>query len=99
MTEDAAVNETPVNGEPAPPLEDVPGESGTNSMTPNMTGNFPAMGWNGTGMNPFMAGMFNYPNTIGKPNATKLYNFNIANLCPQVCPWGWTRWQIKGCTE
>ncbi|KAJ5845863.1 hypothetical protein N7534_009532 [Penicillium rubens] len=67
MTEDAAVNETPVNGEPAPPLEDVPGESGTNSMTPNMAGNFPAMGWNGTGMNPFMAGMFNYPNTIGMP--------------------------------
>ncbi|CAG7946397.1 unnamed protein product [Penicillium nalgiovense] len=67
MTEDAAVSETPLNGEPAPPHEDVSGESGTNSMTPNMAGNFPAMGWNGTGMNPFMTGMFNYPNTMGMP--------------------------------
>ena len=75
MTEEAAVNETPLNGEPAPPPEEVPGESGTNSMTPNMAGNFPAMGWNGNGMNPFMAGMFNYPNTMGKFNNTKTFPF------------------------
>ncbi|KAJ5795938.1 uncharacterized protein N7518_004478 [Penicillium psychrosexuale] len=62
-TEDAAVNETPLNGEPVPAPGEVPGESGT----PNVAGNFPAMGWNGNGMNPFMAGMFNYPNTMGMP--------------------------------
>ncbi|KAJ9484414.1 hypothetical protein VN97_g8959 [Penicillium thymicola] len=66
-TEAAAVNETPLNGEPAPPPEEVREESTTNSMAPNMAGNFPAMGWNGNGMNPFMAGMFNYPNTMGMP--------------------------------
>lgn len=72
MTEAAAVNETPLNGEPAPTPEEVPGESATNSMAPNMAGNFPAMGWNGNDMNPFMAGMFNYPNTMGKFNITKI---------------------------
>ncbi|EKV06641.1 E3 ubiquitin-protein ligase RBBP6 [Penicillium digitatum PHI26] len=66
-TEDAAVNETPLNGEPVPPPEGTPGDSVTTSMTSNMAGNFPAMGWNGIGMNPFMAGMFNYPNTMGMP--------------------------------
>ncbi|KAJ5384101.1 hypothetical protein N7517_002012 [Penicillium concentricum] len=66
-TEDAAVNETQLNGEPAPTPEEVPGECGTNPMAPNMAGNFPAMGWNGNGMNPFMTGMFNYPNTMGMP--------------------------------
>ncbi|CAI7655228.1 unnamed protein product [Penicillium glandicola] len=66
-TEDAAVDEALPNGEPGPPIEGVPVESGINSITPNMAGNFPAMGWNGNGMNPFMAGMFNYPNTMGMP--------------------------------
>ncbi|KAI2713930.1 hypothetical protein CBS147354_7574 [Penicillium roqueforti] len=62
-TEDAAVNETPLNGEPVPAPGEVPGESGIS----NVAGNFPVMGWNGNGMNPFMAGMFNYPNTMGMP--------------------------------
>lgn len=43
-------------------------EADPNSVAPDMAGNM-AMGWHGNGMNPFMAGMFNYPNTMGMSNS------------------------------
>ncbi|OGE50046.1 hypothetical protein PENARI_c018G07042 [Penicillium arizonense] len=55
-------NDDAVNEELAP--QDAP-KSNSAAMTPNM-GGFP-MGWNGNGMNPYMAGMFNFPNTMGMP--------------------------------
>jgi hypothetical protein len=54
-------NDDAANEEPAP--QDAP-NSNSAAMTPNM-GGFP-MGWNGNGMNPYMAGMFNFPNTMGE---------------------------------
>ncbi|KAJ5742457.1 uncharacterized protein N7511_011476 [Penicillium nucicola] len=54
-------NEDPVPQDPAAPQD----AAGINSaaMTTNM-GGF-QMGWNGNGMNPYMASMFNFPNTMG----------------------------------
>lgn len=54
-------NDDAVNEELAP--QDAP-KANSAAMTPNM-GGFP-MGWNGNGMNPYMAGMFNFPNTMGE---------------------------------
>ncbi|CAG8937832.1 unnamed protein product [Penicillium salamii] len=56
--------ESTMGGESAP-VQDVP-EDSNSTITPNMGGNFP-MGWNGNAMNPYMAGMFNFPNTMGMP--------------------------------
>lgn len=56
------------------------------------------MGWNGNAVNPYMTGMFNFPNAMGRFNVHFLLQFflkHTANLI-QECPWGWTRWQIKG---
>ncbi|KAJ5129930.1 uncharacterized protein N7515_005969 [Penicillium bovifimosum] len=65
--EDAVANDSTVSAGPAPFAQEFPDQFGNNPMAPNMAGNMPVMGWNGNGMNPYMAGMFNYPNTMGMP--------------------------------
>lgn len=98
MTEDIAVKVSAVIEETAPPAEEVVEESVHNSGAPSMAGNTPAMGWNENGMNPFMSGMFNFPNTMGMSDIIALSSLDLANICPQECPWGWARWQIRGCS-
>ncbi|OQD82880.1 hypothetical protein PENANT_c019G04396 [Penicillium antarcticum] len=60
--EDALNAEPPSQDPPAP--QDAP-DTNSAAMTPNM-GGF-SMGWNGNGMNPYMTGMFNFPNAMGMP--------------------------------
>ncbi|CAG7920208.1 unnamed protein product [Penicillium olsonii] len=51
--------------EESAPAQGAP-EDPNSAMNLNMGGNYP-MGWNGNTMNPYMAGMFNFPNTMGMP--------------------------------
>ncbi|KAJ5346311.1 hypothetical protein N7541_008793 [Penicillium brevicompactum] len=55
-------SESVVNGEPALD-QDAPGD--INPAPALNTGENFQMGWNGNAVNPYMAGMFNFPNTMG----------------------------------
>lgn len=82
MTEDIAVKDSTVVGESAPPAQEVVEESDPTLAAQSMTSNNPTMGWNGNGMNPFMGGMFNFPNTMGMSDVIPLRAFDLANRCP-----------------
>ena len=82
MAEDLTVKDSTVLEESAPPVQEVVEESDPTLAAQSMTGNTPAMGWNGNGMNPFMGGMFNFPNTMGMSDVIALLAFDLANICP-----------------
>jgi len=72
-----------VNGESAP-AQDISEEPSSNPV-PNAGGNFPQMNWNENAGNPYMAGMFNFQNSMGKSIVISPH-FTGANLVLQECP-------------
>ncbi|KAJ5550337.1 hypothetical protein N7535_001723 [Penicillium sp. DV-2018c] len=65
--ENTVTNGPTAGAGPEPLAQEFSDQFKNNPMAQNMAGNVPPMmGWNGMGVNPFMAGMYNYP-TMGMP--------------------------------